>query len=259
MGADRLGPAALDGQSADEPLLALLRLLADDAHADAIGAALAEGLLRETRPTQLSVYVVDAAGEGLEERVRYGAAPEPDHLRVPLAIPLPMTEVFRTGRSGVWAMAEAAEQFPALAGWVRSQPQRASDDVFIVPIRAYGRPVGVLLVSLPGPADRSWRLGRLLEAAATALALWASAATPPEARRPHRPRARGIEVSPRQHRIVDGIRAGLSNAEIAADLDVSVGTVKADLAALYRLFGVSHREALVDLVEAPKGSKRTRG
>ncbi len=258
MSTDGLGPSALDGSAADEPLVALLRLLADGATPEAIGTGLAEGLLRETTPTQVSVYVIDAAGECLEERVRYGAAPEPDHLRLPVTLALPVTEVFRTGRSGTWTMAAAAERFPAVAGWVSSQPDRGTDDVFLVPIRTQGRPVGVLLVSLPGPAERSWHLGKHLDAAATALALWVAAA-PVDGRRRHRARARGVEVTPRQQSIVDGIRAGRSNAEIAADLDVSVSTVKADLAALYRLFGVSHRDALVDLVGAAKAPKRTRG
>ncbi len=258
MGADALGLAALDGPAADEPLLALLRLLADGASSDAIGAGLAEGLLREARPTQLSVYRVDADGLSLEEHARYGAASEPEHRLVPIDLALPMTEVFRTGRSSAWTMTDAAEQFPALAGYVRSRPEHAADETFVVPIRAQGRPVGVLLVSLPGPAERSWQLGRLMEAASTALAVWAVGRLSEGPRPGARPRGRGIEVSDRQRRIVDGVRAGRSNAEIAADLDVSVGTVKADLSALYRLFAVSQREALVDLVPAARSAQRRR-
>jgi DNA-binding CsgD family transcriptional regulator len=258
MGAGAPGGAELDGASADEPLLAFLRLLADGGTGDAIGACLAEGLLREAAPTQLSVYLVDAAGECLEEHARYGAETEPDHRLVPLDLALPMTEVFRTGRSGVWTMTEAAEQFPAIAGYVRSRPEHAADETFVVPIRAQGRPVGVLLVALPGPADRSWQLGRLLEAASTALAVWAVGRLSVRPRPGARPRVRGIEVSDRQRRIVEGVRVGRSNAEIAADLDVSVGTVKADLSALYRLFAVSQREALVDLVPAARSGQRRR-
>lgn len=258
MGADHLGPAALDGPEADEPLLAFLRLLADGATGDAIGAGLAEGLLREAGPTQLAVYLVDAEGTCLEEQVSYGAEPDPDHRLVPIDLAVPVTEVFRTGRSGAWTMAEGARQFPAIAGWVHSRPEAADDEVFLVPIRAQGRPVGVLLVSLPGPAERSWQLGRLLEAASTALAVWAAGRAPVASRGGQRARVRGIDVTERQHRIVDGVRAGRSNAEIAADLDVSVGTVKADLAALYRLFAVSQREALVDLVPAARSGQRRR-
>lgn len=245
-----LRDSGLDGPSLDGPLLVFLRLIASGAGADAIGAGLAEGLLRDARPHLVSVYLLDADGACLEERVRYGAPPDPDHQRVSVDVPVPMTEVFRTGRAGAWTMSEAAQDFPAVAGWMRSHPAHATDEVFIVPVRAQGRPIGVLLVTLPGPADRSWQLGRLMDAASTALAVWVMS-QPPEAALRARP-ARGIEVSERQGRIVDGVRDGLSNAQIAQALDVSVSTVKADLATLYRLFGVSDREAVAGLVAATR-------
>lgn len=246
MGARKPDAAVLDGPTVDAPLVALLRLLADGASDEAIGIALAEGLLREMRPTQLAVFLRSDDGTELVECVRYGIARDPGTERVPVDLPLPMTEVFRTGRAASWTMPQAAQAFPAVAGWIRSHPERADDEVFILPVRAQGRPVGTLLVSLAAPAERSWELSTSLESAAAALGVWSLYRSP--ALRTDGRRARPLEVTERQARIVAGIRDGRSNAEIAADLGVSVGTVKADLSGLYRMFAVSQREALVALV-----------
>jgi DNA-binding CsgD family transcriptional regulator len=236
------------------PLLAFLRVLSDAPPPDRIGVALVEGMLRELQPGPVSVYLLDRSGAYLEERVRYGAAPEPTHLRAPLDAALPLTEVFRTGRAMSWTIAEAARAYPAVAGWAKAQPS-PEDRVLIVPIRAGGRPVGGLIVALPAPVELGLRARVLVDAACVALGVWAlSEIGRPAA--PGRPRpGRGTAPTERQTRIIEAVAAGASNADIARKLSVSVGTVKADLAQLYRQYGVSDRNALAELVRAAGTSR----
>jgi len=251
MAAHSLGAAGLDGPDADGPLLALLRVLADGAGPEVIGSAIAEGLLREHGPTRLAVYLVDAGGEWLEESVRYGPREGArDYARIPMEARLPLTDVVRSGEAGAWTYAEAVAAYPAVAGWVQSQKAASDDDeVFAVPIRSAGRTLGALLVTLPGPVERTWRLRLMLDMAAVALAVWSRGSAP------SRSVGRGgsaVALTSRQARIVNGIEQGWSNAEIAADLAISVATVKADLARLYRVFGVSDRTALPALVASSR-------
>ncbi|MCA0329258.1 MAG: helix-turn-helix transcriptional regulator [Actinobacteria bacterium] len=247
-----LGDAGLDGPAGDGPISAFLRVLADGADGATVGAALADGLLRAYAPSRLSAYFVVDGGAWLEERVRFGVpSADGEYARVQATTPMPLTEVFRTGESGAWTSEEAAEAFPVVAGWVQAHPETRGEEHFGVPIRGQGRVLGAMLVSLPEGSERSWRLRLLLESAASGLALW-SLAAPASAARARRGRSRGSSVSPRQRAIVDGVRRGLSNAGIAAELGVSVGTVKADLAQLFRTFAVSERTELVRLVPKPR-------
>jgi DNA-binding CsgD family transcriptional regulator len=242
-----LGDAGLDGPAGDGPLSAFLRVLADSSDGAVIGAALAEGLLREFAPTRVSVYF--ATDGMLEERVHYGrSADSGEHALVPVEAAMPLTEVYRTGESGAWMVQRAAAQFPAVAGWVRMHPEARDEEVLGVPVRGRGRVVGAMLVELPAHAPRSWRLKGLMEAASAGLALWWLSASPATRTTPRTQRAKGATVTARQRDVVDGIRRGRSNAEIAEKLGVSVGTVKADLAQLYRNFGVSDRDELPRLV-----------
>jgi DNA-binding CsgD family transcriptional regulator len=150
----------------------------------------------------------------------------------------------------VWTTEQAVEQYPLVAGWVQSQPELAGDEVFVVPVRSAGTVVGALLVTLPQRTERSWRLRLLLDSAAIALGLWSRGVLAQARADAGRPRKSVAALTERQSSIVAGIRTGRSNREIAEDLQVSVGTVKADLSQLYRLFGVSDREALVALVDS---------
>jgi DNA-binding NarL/FixJ family response regulator len=48
-------------------------------------------------------------------------------------------------------------------------------------------------------------------------------------------------LSPREIEVLASLLAGKSNREIAAELHMSVGTVKAHLSAMYQKLGVSNR------------------
>lgn len=247
-----LGPAALDGAAGEGPLLAFLRVLSDGADPATIGAALAHGLLHEFSPTQVSAYFLDPTRAWLDELVTYGLPSDGvDYSRVAMELRMPLTEVVRTGEAGVWTTDQAVEQYPVVAGWVQAQPEIAGDEVFVVPVRNAGRVIGALLVTLPKRTERSWRLRLLLDSAAIALGLWARGVLA-QSGEPSRPRRASAALTERQSAIVDGVRAGRSNREIATDLHVSVGTVKADLAQLYRVFGVSDRDALAALIDGAR-------
>jgi DNA-binding CsgD family transcriptional regulator len=242
-GTNKIEPA-LDGNAAEGPLLAFLRVLANVDDGDTIADALVAGLLREFVPRRLSAYFVDSSGQWLDEAVHHGSNPDPGaYARVPVGIRMPLTEAFRTGEASAWTMDAAAAEFPALAGWLKAHPEARHEEVLCVPIRAKGAVVGTLLVSMTAPIERTWRLRLLLDAAATALAVWWGHRSD---RYPRRSPAgsRGTTATARQRAIVEGIAAGRTNAHIARELGVSVGTVKSDLAALYRALGVTRREDL---------------
>jgi DNA-binding NarL/FixJ family response regulator len=49
------------------------------------------------------------------------------------------------------------------------------------------------------------------------------------------------QITPRQHDVLIRIMAGMSNKEIARNLDLSVSTIKIHVAGLYRKLGVNSR------------------
>ncbi|WP_246317241.1 LuxR C-terminal-related transcriptional regulator [Hyphomicrobium methylovorum] len=64
-----------------------------------------------------------------------------------------------------------------------------------------------------------------------------------------RPEAKGLNgnvkpISPRQRDVLECVRRGLSNKEIARELDIAEGTVKIHLAALFSYFGARNRTEL---------------
>jgi DNA-binding CsgD family transcriptional regulator len=247
-------PASLDGPTSDGPLLALLRVLADELDGNAFASVLVDTLLREYKPVQLTAYFLDPTGTYLEERAHHGDGPHGSGMaQIPLEVRAPVTEVWRDGQAAAWTMREAAEQFPAVTGWARRQPARADEDLYVVPIRNRRAVTGVVQLSLPAGTERSWRLRLMLDATSTSLAVWARSALPlPAPLSGHRRQT--VALSPRQQSIVDGIRRGRSNRELAVQLHVSVGTIKADLAPLYQMFGTSDRAALPGLVDASRSA-----
>ncbi len=242
-----------DGNDAlsDGPVVAFLHVLASTPDGAAVGAALARGLLAAWAPDQVAAYLLDPAGSALVAAVHFGFDADQLRLysRVPLDVAVPVTEVFRSGEDGSWRMADAPGEFPAVAGWVAEHPARDTAEVIGLPIRSAGQIVGVLVVSFPRRVDRSWRLRVLLDAGVNALALWSRGLGAMAPRGAPSAAPRGVQLSLRQRRVLDGVRAGSTNPQIAADLKVSVGTVKTDLAHLFRVFGVSHRHALVEVVD----------
>ena len=66
-------------------------------------------------------------------------------------------------------------------------------------------------------------------------------------------------LSPREQQVADGVARGLSNAEIAAELYVSAGTVKAEVSAILARLGLDNRIQLAVLAhESGRGSDQIR-
>ena len=61
-------------------------------------------------------------------------------------------------------------------------------------------------------------------------------------------------ISPRQRDVLDCVRRGLSNKEIARELDIAEGTVKIHLAALFSHFGARNRTELATKSVSPSKS-----
>lgn len=227
----------------DGAVLSLLRVLAIDPDRRTLATALARGLFAEWAPEQVSVYLLDPSGEALVAVASFGDDPtEPDYSRLPLDIAIPVTQVFRSGEERSLTMVQAAAEFPMVAGWIAQQPYAATAEGFILPLAAGGRTVGILSLMFRTSVDRSWRFRAALDAAVAALSVWSLSAAHQVAEAPRR---RAVSPTPRQRQVLELIAMGRTNAEIAEELGVSVGTVKADLAYLFRLFDVRDRQALV--------------
>lgn len=71
----------------------------------------------------------------------------------------------------------------------------------------------------------------------------ARTALPAPLARPAAPETAGLGLTPRQREILQLLVEGRTNKEIAAALDLSIGTVKIHLAAIFRALGVTTRAA----------------
>jgi DNA-binding CsgD family transcriptional regulator len=236
---------AVDGAT-DGAVIDFLRVLNVAADGSAVAQALAYGLLAPWSPDELAIYVIDEDGRALQLAASLAYTPEQlDHYsHVPLTVRAPVTEVFRTGEELSWGLVDATEDFPVVRGWVAEQSMSRGTEVLGLPVRSVGRTVGVLLLTFPDGVERTWWLRSRLDAAVSGLGLWLRASHAVSSG-PIRGRAgRGVHLTDRQRRLLGLLGDGATNAQIAAHLGVSVGTVKADLAHLFRVFGVSSRAEL---------------
>jgi DNA-binding CsgD family transcriptional regulator len=251
---DRPSPDTTAPTPSDGAVIDFLRSINEVTDAASLASLLAEGLLAPWSPSQLGVFVVDAERRSLSLETSYGLSADQiaGHSHVSLEVRLPVTQVFITGEEGWWDMRDATEAFPVVKGWAALGPAPMAAEGLATPIRATGRPLGVLLITFPDGVERSWALRSRIDAAVSALGLWLRAQDGHLASRSAaRSRAaRGVRLTARQHRLLELVGTGATNAQIAADLSVSVGTVKADLSRLFRVLGVSRREELPDVARA---------
>lgn len=233
-----------DGDHGDS--VGLLRLLAGGTTGDDLAAAALLGPLLPTGADWVALHHLDRQRGALALvgacRVSPGVL-GPLSL-VPIDAPLPLTEAARRTRPAIARLADVVEQSPMahflLAG-------RAPDGRHIGCVPALGRGVvtGTVTVELGPGHDASWDAVDRLDLVADALAVWLSLRRGSDhgsiavAARPL------LHLTDRQRAILDLVAKGRTNAQIARELDYSTATVKADLAAMYRLFGVRIRSDLV--------------
>lgn len=222
----------------DARLSALLRVLANSPQPEVVARALALGTLQAHCVQRITVHsLVDRA---LELRSAHGlpAARERMAARIPLDADTPEVRVLRGSAvlaiddlSSVDDIALVAHHDPDLSG-----------ALLCLPILHEGRAIGVLSVRWERQPIESRELHELLDGVTAALALWllTDARTAPAPAK-----AAQLRVTHRQQRVLDGLKRGLTNAAIAAELGFAIGTIKADITALNALFGATGREDLV--------------
>ena len=160
--------------------------------------------------------------------------------RVPLTVQTPMTEVLRTGDDLVMDAQDWASAYPL--GALLSRELGDGPAVLIVNgLRRAGIPTGSVTIGYSQAPDDTGEFRDRLDNLSDVLALWAGGVGWAA------PRAQftiAEAVSPRQREIIALVSEGLTNPQIADSIEVSVATVKAELAWLFTLLGAKRRAEL---------------
>jgi DNA-binding CsgD family transcriptional regulator len=236
-----------DVDPVDRSFLAFVHALAVTPDADAVLRFAVDVLLRPHRASS-AVLCLDS-GDGLSLRTVAQVGVEPVSARhyvcVPLDAPLPLTRVYASGAERISRVVDDLPEFPLLAPWAAANQLPDTTEVASLPVISRGRTIGVLMVVFPDGVDGTWRLRALLDGLADALAIWAAGLhdAHPQPDPPEQALTR-LRVTTRQRTVLRAVREGRTNTEIAETLGVSVGTIKNDLADLFRLLGVHDRTHL---------------
>jgi len=237
-----LGDPGVVGTSLD----AFVRYLADDPRSEAVGSALLRGPLALLDASAAIVFAASADRESLR---CVAAANYPPGLLHQLAV-LPVEahhvacRVFRSGVEEVWSVAEAAHQHSVMRQAAESLPGGLHGEIASIPLRSQGETIGVLGFKCPGGLARTWETRRVVDGVVGALSLWVAlqraldTAVDLPGRTP-------LAVTARQRRVLELVREGASNAQIAVLVGYSEKTIKNDLTSLYRLLGATSRTDLV--------------
>jgi len=234
----------------DSALGALLRLLADAPEADVVAEAVA-GVLAGFHPAVVAIGMVRPEHDVLVIAGMHGADGQVRHqyASVPLGTDLPATRCVRVNDVVSGPVSRMAEEYPLLTSYLASNPTAVEGEFVTFPIRFRGAVAGVLGLELAQPLADPWVLRAAVATMSGPLALWAQLrgllderADAYWSRRPDRP----LAVTARQQQVLDLLRAGRTNAQIAGDLGYSVPTVKAELARLCALLGATGRADLVE-------------
>jgi DNA-binding CsgD family transcriptional regulator len=228
------------------PLAVFISALANTTDPSIVGTAICRGLLARWSPIQTVIRVHRPEINCLEMVAHYGLSDAwaKRFSVIPLTSNLPACASFRRGVEIHLPVQDARERFPlaSMAGGTRFE----GDDglLSVVPLRSGGMPIGTLVVMFDQPVALNWQLRSALDDLIAAITLWARAAwiavdpkQPPPVPQPL--------VSKRQVEILTLAADGRTNANIATELGYSTGTVKAEIAALLRLFGASDRNDLI--------------
>lgn len=233
---------------ADSSLAAFLRMLADDPTPDAVAESLANGPLREFRPTLVCVGFVDTTKGAITIEGLHGADP---HVRsayasITLDTDLPATVCYHTNSVVTAPASHMTLEFPLTATYAQTRPDPQAHE-WAFPIRYRGAVIAILGLELAGPASEPWLVRSAVATLTGPLATWAVLRIRAEqashdywARRSARP----LTITDRQRRIIALVREGRTNAHIAEEIGFSVPTVKAEVARLCALLGAADRADL---------------
>jgi DNA-binding CsgD family transcriptional regulator len=221
---------------------AFVRYLADDPRSQAVGTALLRGPLALLDASTAIVFAASADRASLR---CVAAANYPPALLHQLAV-LPVKahhvacRVLRSGVEEVRSVAEAGHQHPAM----RQAAESLRGEIASIPLRSQGETIGVLGFTCPGGLARTWETRRVVDGVVGALSLWVALqrALDTAVALPDRT---PLAVTARQRRVLELVREGASNAQIAVLVGYSEKTIKNDLTALYRRLGATSRTDLV--------------
>jgi len=241
-----------DGPFGVEEIARLLRLLGSNPTPDAVVRAAVHGFLApfvvhrsslHRRSTQDGlIYTLAAYGLSTAANRRF-AAMDP-------SLELPVVEAMQTNQILFIPGSEIPDRYPLLRADFAADPVliQANSMAVFVPIVLHGEPSAVLGFSCIGYLLQDRRYLVALEALAAALSLWlqqgdhgdpgGSAATEIDGGSP-------LSLTERQHAILLGVERGLTNAEIAAELDCSRSTVKQELQRVMFSLAATSREQVV--------------
>lgn len=245
------GPDGLGGESlaaTEQSMLTFYRMLAEAPDGDSVAHAICRGVLPTAGTELVTIYVADPDGDGLNLNGQWGLERELAHLyaQLPMDLPSPERDAFRSGVEAFVSVRTVATEYPMAAAYLKAHPGQARSQAAYLPLRHRGVPIGVLGMRFPQPIQRTWQLRATFDALTSGVTLWALARSATRTTAESRKRQREIQVSNRQRQVLELVRAGRTNAEIARTLGFSEVTIKADLTALYKLLGASGRTDLID-------------
>lgn len=223
-----------------------LAVLRDLPEGDAVAYAIVRGILAHADAQLCLIYAARPGGDALDLVGSYGVGARETRVYgvVTARMHLPGAETFRTGEEKYMSAEQIAADYPLASPFFQTLPTRG--DIGFIPIFHRGAPIGFLVLGFAETLDRTWQLRATLDAMTDALALWMVADNFRHAdSRALGDNAPPLEFTPRQREILVHLREGRSTREVAAMLDYSPATIKADIASLSSLLGAKGRADLL--------------
>ncbi len=221
------------------PLTALLRTLAYSADGN-VGESVLRGFLAPSGARFVLVHVIHDLDLALVAHAGVQSSVAELYSKVPLTVQTPMTEVLRTGDDLVMNAHDWASSYPL--GALLSRELGEGQSVLMVNgLRRAGIPTGAVTIGYSQAPDDTGEFRDRLDSLTDALALWAGGVG---LAAPSAQLTIAEAVSPRQREIIALVSEGFTNPQIADSVEVSVATVKAELAWLFTLLGAKRRSEL---------------
>ena len=220
-----------------------------------VAGVLATGPLAHLGARTCIVMLADEESDELRLVSSYGfdEGPEARYRGMLLRVRLPIVAAYRENRTIVTSTADFVEDHAALAlnkpRWAAAVDELGPGSVIDAPIVSDGAPIGSIAVTCTGDPTRTAEDFALIDGITAALGLWithpdsgvagslTSSDTGPDSR---------IELTDRQVRILDLVRAGKSNVRISLDLGVSESTVKQEVRRVLRILRTNDRRTAAD-------------
>jgi DNA-binding CsgD family transcriptional regulator len=206
------------------------------------------GVLGELEIRGVTIYRVDlqrrlfvsVGSFGVDETLLNG------HEQVPLDIPFPISEVYRTGTEYNATIRKLSHDYPMASGWADLHAEQDTIEVTILPVFRGALVIGVVVLGSRGRLGRDWQVRNVLDTMCACLSCW-SVMNDPTSTVPLQILAQTLQVTDRQREILQLVEASYSNQQIALRLGFSEGTIRSDLLQLTRLLRVRGRQNLVML------------